>query len=183
MSASKSVSPEAVETSTQRMLLQFEIEQFLYREARLLDERCFDEWLTLLSDDIHYWMPIRRTVTRDNIDLEFTKPGGMSYFDDNKTDLVLRIEKLATGFSWAEDPPSRTRHFVSNVEITALAGDEVTVNVAFHLYRSRLESLTDHFVGRREDTFRRVEGVLRLCRRHIFCDHTIVRATNLSVLF
>ena len=176
-------SRDGSETSTEGVLLQFEIEQFLYREARLLDERCFEEWLGLLTDDIHYWMPIRRTVTLDNIDLEFTKPGGMAYFDDTKTDLTVRVEKLVTGFSWAEDPPSRTRHFVSNVEITGRDGDEISVALAFHLYRSRLESVTDHFVGRREDKLRRVDGALRLCRRHIFCDHTVVRATNLSVLF
>ena len=67
----------------ERILLQFEVEQFLYSEAKLLDDRCFDEWIDLLTDDIHYWMPIRRTTTRNQTDLEFTSIGGMALFDDN----------------------------------------------------------------------------------------------------
>ena len=47
----------------EKMLLQHEVEQFLYHEARLLDERKFDDWLALLTDDIHYWMPIRRSTS------------------------------------------------------------------------------------------------------------------------
>ena len=62
----------------ENMLLQHEVEQFLYHEARLLDERKFDDWLALLTDDVHYWMPIRRTTTVREIDDEFTKPGAMA---------------------------------------------------------------------------------------------------------
>ena len=58
----------------ERMLLTFEAEEFLYREASLLDERRLDEWLELVSDDIHYWMPIRRTTTAKEVALEFTQP-------------------------------------------------------------------------------------------------------------
>ena len=46
----------------ERMLLKFEAEEFLYYEGGLLDSRRFDEWLNLLADDIHYWMPLRRTT-------------------------------------------------------------------------------------------------------------------------
>ncbi len=99
------------------MLLKFEVEEFLYREASLLDERRLDEWLALCTDDIHYWMPIRRTTTAKEIDNEFTKPGGMAFFDDDKQTLGLRVQRLQVGRAWAEDPPSRTRHTVSNVRI------------------------------------------------------------------
>ena len=95
------------------LLLQYEVEQFYYHEAALLDERRFDEWLDLLTPDIHYWMPIRRTVTIANADREFTKPGDMAFFDDDKRLLEARVRKLASGYSWSEDPPSRTRHMIS----------------------------------------------------------------------
>ena len=75
----------------QRMLLTFEVQEFSYREASLLDERRLDEWLALCTDDIRYWMPIRRTTTAKEIDNEFTKPGGMAFFDDDKMTLGLRI--------------------------------------------------------------------------------------------
>ena len=68
----------------ERMLLKFEAEEFLYYEADLLDSRRFDEWLNLLADDIHYWMPLRRTTQAKEVEKEFTAPGGMALFDDTK---------------------------------------------------------------------------------------------------
>src|SRR6266704_2877996 len=94
-----------------------EVEQFLYREARLLDERRFHEWLELLTDDLEYWMPVRTTRARGDEDNEFAKPGETAFFDDTKETIDIRVRKLDTGFSWSEDPPSRTRHLVNNVRI------------------------------------------------------------------
>jgi hypothetical protein len=109
------------------MLRQYEIEQFYYAEAALLDERRFEEWLNLFTPDTNYWMPIRRTVMADDLDNEFTKPGAMGLFDDDKAMLENRVKKLATGFSWSEDPPSRTRHHITNVRVIESNGDEITV--------------------------------------------------------
>jgi biphenyl 2,3-dioxygenase beta subunit len=167
----------------ERALLQYEVEQFLYAEAALLDARKYREWLALLADDIHYWMPIRRTVTRSDLEFEFTKPGDMAFFDDDRQLLEMRVKKLEASSAWAEDPPSRSRHFVSNVRIVELAGNEVTLDVCFHLYRTRLNTEVDSWVGRRTDVLRRGEGGLRLARRHIFLDQTVIRSTNMSTLF
>ena len=95
---------------SEQMALTYRVEQFLYHEADLLDRRCYREWFELVAEDIHYWMPIRRTVTLAYIEREFTKPGDMAYFDDDYRDLEMRVEKFYTGSSWSEDPPSRTRH-------------------------------------------------------------------------
>ena len=108
---------------TERMRLQYEVEQFLYAEAALLDARRYRDWLGLLAEDIHYWMPIRRTVSTADLDLEFTQPGEMAYFDDDLRFLEMRVKKLEAGSAWSEDPPSRSRHFVSNVRILGVAGD------------------------------------------------------------
>jgi biphenyl 2,3-dioxygenase beta subunit len=170
-------------TTPQRLALQYEAEQFLYAEAALLDARRYRDWLGLLADDIHYWMPIRRTVTLSDLDLEFTKPGEMAYFDDDRGMLEMRVKKLEAGSAWSEDPPSRSRHFVSNVRILDVAGDEITLEAAFHLYRSRLNSEETSWFGRREDVLRRVGGELRLARRHIFLDQTVILATNMSTIF
>jgi 3-phenylpropionate/cinnamic acid dioxygenase small subunit len=167
----------------QRMLLTFEVEEFLYREASLLDERRLDEWLALCTEDIHYWMPIRRTMTSKEIDNEFTKPGGMAYFDDDKRTLGLRIQRLAVGRAWAEDPPSRTRHTVSNVRILSVNANEVRVGLNFHLYRTRLNSEEDSWIGRREDLLRRESGTLKLARRYIYLDQTVILSQNMSNLF
>ena len=165
-----------------RIRLQYEVEQFLYAEAALLDARRYRDWLGLVTDDIHYWMPIRRTVSLADLDLEFTKPGEMAYFDDNRMLLEMRVKKLEAGSAWSEDPPSRSRHFVSNVRILEVAGDEITVEVAFQLWRSRLNSEQDHWFGRRVDVLRRVGASLRLARRHIFLDQTVILAGNMSTI-
>jgi|HubBroStandDraft_2_1064218.scaffolds.fasta_scaffold23699_3 3-phenylpropionate/cinnamic acid dioxygenase small subunit len=168
---------------SERVLLQYEVEQFLYAEAALLDARRYREWLGLLADDIHYWMPIRRTVTLSDLDMEFTKPGAMAYFDDDRMVLEMRVRKLEAGSAWSEDPPSRSRHFVSNIRILDVEGDEITVEVCFHLYRTRLNSEVSGWVGRREDVLRRFDGGFRLARRHIFLDQTVIPTTNMSTLF
>jgi 3-phenylpropionate/cinnamic acid dioxygenase small subunit len=167
----------------EQVLLQYEVEQFLYHEAALLDDRRFADWLALIADDVHYWMPIRRTVTGDNLDLEYTKADGMAYFDDDKADLRMRAEKLQASTAWAENPPSRTRHLVSNVRILELKGAEIALEAAIHVYRSRLNDKIDHWIGRRRDRLRRVDGGFRIFERHIFLDQTVVLSTNFSSLF
>ena len=167
----------------ERVLVQYEVEQFLYAEAALLDARQYRQWLGLLADDIHYWMPIRRTVTLADIDREFTKLGDMAYFDDDRTLLEVRVRKLEAGSAWSEDPPSRSRHFVSNVRILEIAGDEITVEACFHLYRTRLEADIDSWVGRRVDTLRRTDMGFRLAKRHLFLDQTVIQSTNMSTIF
>lgn len=165
------------------MRLRFEAEEFLYAEAALLDERRYDEWLTLLTDDIHYWMPIRRTTTAREVANEFTRPGDMAFFDDDKRTLTVRVQRMAVGRAWAEDPPSRSRRLVGNVRILASEGDEILVGLNFHLYRTRLDSEEDAWIGRREDLLRRVDGRLMLARRHIFLEQTVILAQNMSTLF
>jgi 3-phenylpropionate/cinnamic acid dioxygenase small subunit len=64
----------------------------------------------------------------------------MAFFDDTKGTLARRVKKLATGRSWSEDPPSRTRHLITNVRIVETRGDELDVDSNFHLYRTRLKS-------------------------------------------
>jgi len=167
----------------ERARLQYEVEQFLYAEAALLDARRYRDWLGLLADDIHYWMPIRRNVTTADLDLEFTKPGEMAFFDDDRLMLEMRVRKLEAGSAWSEDPPSRSRHFVSNVRILGVEGDEITLEAAFHLYRSRLNSEEDSWFGRRLDVLRRAGDSFRLARRHLFLDQTLILAANMSTIF
>ena len=187
MSAREKSRPQAVTLSDMnidaRLRLQFEIEQFLYAEAALLDARKYREWLGLITDDIHYWMPIRRTVTRSDLEHEFTKPGAMAYFDDDRELLEMRIKKLEASSAWSEDPPSRSRHFVSNVRILEVREDEVTVDACFHLYRTRLNTDVDGWVGRRTDVLRRSGTGFKIARRHIFLDQTVIVSKNMSTIF
>lgn len=172
-----------VEVQTDAVLA-YEVEQFLYEEAALLDDRRFHEWLDLFADDVHYWMPIRSTRARGQEDLELTAEHENSYFDEDKSALEQRVAKLDTGWSWAEDPPSRTRHVVSNVRLRqGPAQGEVTALCNFIIYRSRLSVDEDLWVGRREDVLRKVGGEWKIARRHIFLDQSVLKSKNLSSFF
>jgi 3-phenylpropionate/cinnamic acid dioxygenase small subunit len=166
-----------------KVVLQYQLEHFYFEEAAMLDERRFEEWVDLFTDDTHYWMPIRRTRTLNEIDKEFSARGGMSYYDDDKAMLETRVRKLGTGYSWAEDPPSRTRHNINNVRVVEDRGDELVVESNFLLYRTRLNSEEDTWIGRRHDTLRRVDGSFKIADRKIFIDQTVILSRNLSNFF
>jgi 3-phenylpropionate/cinnamic acid dioxygenase small subunit len=156
--------------------------EFLFAEAELLDTGQIDAWLQVLTDDIVYHMPARLSTRRRD------DPGFSSQTDifaDNKASLTVRANRLHTSFAWAEDPPSRTRHFVSNVRVYETAGpDEIEVRSSLLLYRTRSDQAQpDLFSGERRDLLRRVAGAWRLARRTILLDQTVVNARHLSVLF
>src|SRR6476661_1219875 len=126
-----------------------EIEEFLYEEAAILDDRRFAEWPDFFTDDVRYWMPIRRTLTTDMVDREFTALGENALFDENKAQLQMRVDKLLTGYSWSEDPPSRTRHLLTNIRVKEQDG-EYHVDSDFIVYRSRYDADEDMWVGARK---------------------------------
>lgn len=167
----------------EKMQLRFEAEEFLYHEAALLDARRFDDWLDLLTPDIHYWMPIRRTTQAKDTHLEFTKPGGMAFFDDDKDFLTKRVSRLKVGRAWAEDPPSRTRRLLTNIQVADCSKTELIVHCNFQLNRSRLNSEEDSWCGRRQDVLRRVDNSLKLARRHIYLEQTVILSQNMSSIF
>ena len=169
-----------------RLLLKEEIEAFLYREAELLDERRYEAWLDLFTDDAHYFMPMRRNVPHDEPEREFTRAGtDVSWFDEGKDTLTRRVRQILTGVHWAEEPPSRTCHLVSNIQVAAAAPApaEVIVKSRFLVYRNRVETETDVLVGRREDVLRRVNGGWKIARRRIVLDQNVLLAKNLTVFF
>jgi len=172
-----------------RLLLREEIEAFLYQEAELLDERRYEAWLDLFTDDAHYFMPMRRNVPHDEPEREFTRAGAdVNWFDEGKDTLTRRVKQILTGIHWAEEPPSRICHLVSNIQIlaTAPAGPapaEVTVKSRFLVYRNRVETETDFLVGKREDLLRRANGGWKIARRKIVLDQNVLLAKNLTVFF
>jgi 3-phenylpropionate/cinnamic acid dioxygenase small subunit len=168
----------------ERLLLVREIEEFLYAEADLLDERRFKEWLDLLTDDVRYWMPIRRNVKFGEQERENTREQmDMNWFDEGKATLTQRVQQILTGVHWAEEPLSRVCHMVSNVQLMHVSPAEVTVKSRFLVYRNRLQDETDFFVGKREDVLRRVGETWKIARRKILLDQNVLLAKNLTVFF
>ena len=157
--------------------------QFYIREAWLLDDRKFRDWLELFTDDAFYFMPRRRNVQRKDLERELSEVGDLAIFEDDKTYLTMRVERLDTGTAWAEDPPSRTRRLVGNLVVDPLPNGEVKAKTAFILYRSHLETDENIFAGSREDTLRQEEGQWKIAQRIIVLDANVILAKNLSVFF
>ena len=72
---------------------------------------------------------------------------------------------------------------MSNVRILSADANELLVGLNFHLYRTRLDSEEDSWIGRREDLLRRESGTLKLARRYIYLDQTVILSQNMSNLF
>ena len=99
-----------------------EIEDFYYAEADLLDERRYEAWLDLFTDDIRYWMPIRKNVAFADLAKETTGENDISWIDDDKLTLTKRVKQLLTGVHWAEEPLSRVSHVSMSLTITCRFG-------------------------------------------------------------
>lgn len=163
--------------------LQMEIEQFLYMEAKLLDDRKFAEWYTLLADDIRYWAPTRRNRMRREADKENSTRDEVALFNDTKQTLGWKVNQFLTGMHWAEDPPSRTRHVVTNVVVRETDNpDEFRVRSNFICYRNRLETESDLWVGERDDLLR-CTGPLQwqIADRTVLLDQSVILSKNLSI--
>jgi 3-phenylpropionate/cinnamic acid dioxygenase small subunit len=166
------------------LLVLHEVQDFLYREAELLDERRYEAWLDLFTEDAHYFMPMRRNVPHDEPEREFTRAGAdVNWFDEGKDTLARRVAQIRTGIHWAEEPPSRICHMVSNVQVLHASGTEVGVKSRFLIYRNRVETETDVLVGKREDLLRRVGGGFKIARRKIVLDQSVLLAKNLTFFF
>lgn len=151
---------------------------FLYHEAELLDANRFAEWLELLEPDVEYRMPVRTTTFL----LDGDGFGEFEFFSENLASLTTRVRRLETEFAWAEVPPSRPRHFVSNVVVEE-DGDELEVRSSFLLTRTRQDLDYQMFTGVRHDRLVPRGDGFALKRRTILVDQTVLTATNLSVLF
>lgn len=165
------------------------VTDFLYKEAQVLDEGRYPEWLDLLTYDVQYQVPVRFTKERDPAG----DAGGMTgidedmyHLDEDRTSLEMRVERIATGFAWCEDPPSRLRHFVTNIRVEAVPGTEHEVRVRSNVlvFRSRWDRPdSDLLSAERFDVLRWEDGAWKLARRKVILDNTTVPTLNLSFFF
>ena len=167
-----------------------EIEEFLYDEANLLDDRHFKEWVDTLAEDLEYFMPMEYNVkagqhARHELT---TREKQMSWFNEGKWTLTKRAEQILTGVHWAEEPLSRVSRLVSNVQLTTMQtndeGDlEVDVSSRFLTYQNRCEYEQYFFVGDRKDRIRKTADGWKLARREIRIHQNVLLAKNLSIFF
>jgi ethylbenzene dioxygenase subunit beta len=167
------VSPEALH----------EIEQFLYREARLLDEEQYRDWLGMMTEDVHYWMPVTENRFRRDKRPPISEKD-LAYYNDKLKDLDMRVARFETGMVWTEDPPNRTRHIITNIEANWVnQPSEAEVFSNFVVYRNRRHRDEATLIGGRQDVLRKVGGQWKLARRKIMLAQNLVLDKNLGVFF
>jgi 3-phenylpropionate/cinnamic acid dioxygenase small subunit len=154
--------------------------QWLVDEAYLLDAQDYQAWLALLTDDIHYLMPVRVTTA---LGAGFDTSPGMAHFDEDKYSLSRRVARFLTEHAWTEDPPSRLRHHLSNVRTFATEDpDHLVVESATLLFRNRGDVREGAFISAgREDLLRRTGDDWQLARRTILVDDAVMRMQNLAI--
>lgn len=159
-----------------------EVVQWQDIEAELLDEYREREWLEqMVSRDVIYQVPVRQTVERAR-GMGFVD--GSFHLDETWGSLESRVARNETAYAWAEDPPSRARHFVTNPCVRL--DDDGLVNVRSNLliYRTRQEQTHAQLLSAdRHDVLRREGGALMLYRRQVLLDLTVIGTHNLSIFF
>jgi ethylbenzene dioxygenase subunit beta len=162
---------------------QYAVERFLVDEAEALDEWRLRDWLGMLTEDVIYQVPIRIHKEVGDDGSRVTGIQTNSYhLDESRTSLEMRVERIETGFAWAEEPPTRTRHLVGNVRVRD-GEDDATLDVRSNvlLYHTRWDR-PEYTVlsAERRDVLRRDGDALRLARRLVVLDNTVIPTLNLS---
>jgi 3-phenylpropionate/cinnamic acid dioxygenase small subunit len=159
-----------------------EVRDWMYLEAELLDGLREREWLERMVDEsIIYRIPLRQTVPRARG--EGFVPDAY-HLNETHGSLSMRMSRLATEYAFGDDPPARTRHFISNIRVGATEGGALRAKSNVMLCRSRNDRATLNIMtGERHDEFRRRDGTLRLCSRIVLLDFTVLETPNLGTLF
>ncbi len=171
------------------------VAQFLYREARLLDERKAQQWLALVAEDIHYLVPSRHVSTPDpklrgteafhdrSQELEGAAVDGCPLRDENFFNLAIRVDRMFKVNAWAENPPARTRRYLSNIEVAARSDGSYDVYSNFQLFYSRHQRDNFTYFGQRQDVLRPEGDSFKLARREVVLDFNVITVPTLGLIF
>lgn len=170
---------DVMSLNDEQVRLKLVCEQFLYREARLLDRNQYNDWFELIHEDILYKVPV---LTRRE------KTAGLGYsdsnyhFNDDFGSLKTRIERLNTDYAWAENPPSRTKRFVTNVHILNYDSPEsITVSNNLYLHFGHDDpSQDDSITAERKDRLVCNSGGWKLAERNVYLNQaTLPRSLSI----
>ncbi|MEZ2188581.1 3-phenylpropionate/cinnamic acid dioxygenase subunit beta [Corynebacterium sp. CCM 9204] len=167
--------------------LYYELVNFYNDEADLLDEGRYVDWLEHFAPDLYYWAPTRTNRLRRQQALAIAGPDEAAFYDETHDSLAWRIRRFDSGMAWAEDPPSRTRHLITNLSARHASGEDepdiIEVRTNFLVWRTRLERERDIFVGTRTDLLRRTDEGFRIFDRRILLDINVLPSKNISTFF
>ena len=157
----------------------FAIQRFLFAEAAILDRRDYRAWLSLLTDDMHYRVMANVNRNADEGPLPY------ALIDEPAPRLKARVEQILNAkLTHAENPPTLTRRFVTNVMASAGERDgEFVATCNLLVYRTRPDIADGAlYAGERTDLLRRIDGALRLARREVRLDQSLIHG-SMSILF
>jgi 3-phenylpropionate/cinnamic acid dioxygenase small subunit len=155
------------------MMTYHDIQQFLFREARLMDEHRYDEWLALWTEDAHYWIP----CVDDGRGID----QAIGLVNEDRAGIEDRIKRLKSGAHYAQDPKSQLARVISNVEILADGPDQIVVASVFNLTASR-KSRIDIVAGRCTHTLKRDKDSLRIAAKKILLANRDAVINNLTYI-
>jgi 3-phenylpropionate/cinnamic acid dioxygenase small subunit len=170
------------------------LERFYYHEARLLDNRQYQQWLALVDQGISYVMPSRTNLMVDNRErgnegmisvereLEGADSMGCPIREESYIHLMVRVERAFKVNSWSENPPARTRRIIGNVELMGRDGDEREVLSNFHLFYARPGAANFIYSGQRRDTLVKADKSFLIRRREITMDYSTIDVPTLGLI-
>jgi 3-phenylpropionate/cinnamic acid dioxygenase small subunit len=153
------------------------VEDFLYREARLADEARYADWLALWTDDGVYWVP---ATTAAGVDPD----RHLSHIYDNRARLDTRVKLLQTGHRYSQEPASRMRRLISNIQVREAEGGELVAESNFLIAELAIQAKHEvhWWVGRATHRLRRVDGALRMSGKTVVLINAAEPLPNLSFL-
>jgi p-cumate 2,3-dioxygenase subunit beta len=146
-----------------------DVEDFLFREAELLDEWRLPEWLELFTDDAVYYVPVT------DLPPDASPDKALFYVADDRFRLSERVKRLMKRTAHAEFPHSKTRHLVSNVRIRERREDEIEVGSSFITYRTK-DGQTDIYFGSNRYRLVPADGSFRIREKRCLLDSEGLRA-------
>ena len=172
--------PDSVATPTVDVETQHRVEQFLYHEADLLDTFALEEWLDLLDDDIELTVPVRTARDPGSERPEFSDE--TNYLREDYEMIRERVGRLEKEYAWSENPRSRVRHHIGNVQVLEKSNDELTVSNNQQVFRSYGDT-ADHDLlsAQRHTLLRRREDGFTIGDRTVYLDHSILNTKNLTL--
>jgi 3-phenylpropionate/cinnamic acid dioxygenase small subunit len=163
----------------ERAAIREEVREWYYREADLLDDQDLHEWLDLCEDDIEYVVPVRVTRERGAEQSEFSNFSNI--FKEDHMSLDARVRRFDKEYAWSENPPTRMRRYVTNIRFKRIEDEEIEVNSNILIYRSKEDEVeADIIAGVRKDVLRRGDDGLKLAKRRVELDHTVLDTRPLS---
>ena len=144
-----------------------QVENFLYQEADLIDSWRLTEWLDLFTEDGRYYIPSTDRPAGDHTTTLYL-------IADDMPRLRSRVTQLLSGTTWAENPQSRTRHLVTNVQIKSVENGVINVTANFVVYRMRFQNI-DPYIGKYEYRLIEEGGQIKILERHALLDLEALR--------